>query len=152
MTNKKRVAAASLAISVAALSSIALHEGFRSKAYLDPVGIPTIGYGETKGVKMGDTITQRKALERLKLSANEHGQGMARCIRVPLSQGEYDAYLSFTYNVGVGAFCRSTLNKKLNSGDYQGACKELLRWTKAGGKELPGLVKRRQEEFKQCIG
>lgn len=150
--NKKRVAAASLVVSAVALGSIALHEGFRSQAYLDPVGIPTIGFGETKGVKMGDTITRREALDRLKLSANEHGQGMARCIRVPISQGEYDAYLSFTYNVGVGAFCRSTLTKKLNAGDYQGACKELLRWTKAGGRELPGLVKRRYEEYKQCIG
>lgn len=153
MTNRtKRVAAATLIASSVALGSIALHEGFRGKAYRDPVGIPTIGYGETKGVKMGDTITQREALERLRISAEEHGKGMAACIKVPISQNEYDAYLDFTYNVGVGAFCKSTLNKKLNSGDYDGACRELLKWNKAGGKVLPGLTKRREEEYQLCSG
>lgn len=152
MTNKKRVAAASLVVSTVALLTIANHEGFRSEAYRDPVGIPTIGYGETKGVKMGDKVTQREALEMLRRSANDHGKGMASCIKVPLSQGEYDAYLDFTYNVGVGAFCRSTLNKKLNAGDYEGACRELLKWNKAGGKVLPGLTKRREEEYKLCMG
>lgn len=152
MATKTRVSAAALVISLAGLFSITSHEGFRDKAYRDPVGIPTIGYGETKDVKMGDTITQREALERLKVSANEHGKGMARCIRVPLSQNEYDAFLSFTYNVGVGAFCKSTLVKKLNREDYAGACKELLRWDKAGGKVLPGLTKRRQDEYKLCMG
>lgn len=150
--NKKRVAAATLVASSVALGSIALHEGFRAKAYRDPVGIPTIGYGETKGVKMGDVTTPKKAMEQLRISADEHGQGMARCIKVPVSQNEYDAYLGFTYNVGVGAFCRSTLVKKLNSGDYPGACKELLKWNKAGGRVLPGLTKRREEEYKQCMG
>lgn len=152
MTNRKRIAAASLVASTIALGSIALHEGFRAKAYRDVTGVPTIGYGETKGVRMGDTITQREALDRLRISADEHGKGMAKCIHVPISQGEYDAYVSFTYNVGVGAFCRSTLVKKLNAQDYQGACKELLKWNKAGGKELPGLTKRRQEEYKLCLG
>lgn len=152
MTNrKKRVAAATLVASSVALASIALHEGYREKAYRDPVGIPTIGYGETKGVKMGDTTTPKKAMEQLKISADEHGQGLARCIRVPISQNEYDSYLSFTYNVGVGSFCKSTLVKKLNAGDYEGACSELLKWTKAGGRVLPGLVKRRQEEYKLCM-
>lgn len=150
--NKKRVAVATLAASTIALSTIALHEGFRGKAYRDPVGIPTIGYGETKGVKMGDTITQKEALERLRTSADEHGKGMAACIKVPISQSEYDAYLSFTYNVGVGAFCKSTLNKKLNAGDYEGACTELLKWNRAGGMVLPGLTKRREEEYKLCLG
>lgn len=152
MTNKKRVAVATLVISMAGLFSITSHEGFRGEAYRDPVGIPTIGYGETNGVKLGDRITQREALERLKVSANEHGKGMARCIKVPVSQNEYDAFLSFTYNVGVGAFCRSTLVKRLNQGDYEGACRELLKWDKAGGKVLKGLTRRRENEYKLCIG
>lgn len=151
-SNKKRVAAATLVASSIALASIALHEGYREKAYRDPVGIPTIGYGETKGVKMGDVTNPKEALERLRTSADEHGRGMAACIKVPVSQNEYDAYLGFTYNVGVTAFCKSTLNKKLNSGDYEGACKELLKWDRAGGRVLPGLTKRRQEEYKQCMG
>lgn len=148
---KKRVAAATLVASTIALGTIALHEGYRGTAYRDPVGIPTIGYGETKGVKMGDTTTPKKALEQLRISADEHGQGMARCITVPLSQGEYDAYLSFTYNVGVGSFCRSTLVKKLNAQDYLGACAELLRWNKAGGRVLNGLTKRRKAEYDLCM-
>jgi lysozyme len=69
---------------------------------------------------------------------------------VPISQNEYDAYLDFTYNVGIGNFCHSTLNKKLNAGDYIGACKELLKWDKVNGKALPGLTKRRQEEYEKC--
>lgn len=75
---------------------------------------------------------------------------MAACIKVPVSQNEYDAYLDFTYNVGVGAFCKSTLNKKLNAGDYEGACKELLKWDKADGVVQPGLTKRRKEEYEKC--
>lgn len=152
MSEKARKWAAGLSISTAALLGIAAHEGYVGKAYRDVTGIPTIGYGETKGVKMGDTTTPERAFKRLQESADEHAQRMVRCIRVPITQGEYDAYLDFTYNVGSGAFCTSTLNKKLNAGDYEGACKELLKWTKAGGKELPGLVKRRQAEYKTCIG
>lgn len=149
--NKRRVAAATLVGSSIALATIAFFEGYRENAYRDPVGIPTIGYGETKGVKMGDKTTPKKAMEQLVISADEHGQGMARCIKVPISQNEYDAYLSFTYNVGVGSFCRSTLVKKLNAQDYEGACKELLNWNKAGGRVLPGLVKRRKEEYDLCL-
>lgn len=152
MSDKTRKWAAGLTISAAALLGIAAHEGYRSEAYRDVTGIPTIGYGETKGVKMGDTTTPERAFKRLSESADEHAQRMVRCIRVPITQGEYDAYLDFSYNVGTGAFCSSTLNKKLNAGNYEGACKELLKWTKAGGKELPGLVKRRQAEYKTCIG
>lgn len=149
---KNRQAVAALIISASTLVGIAVHEGYVGKTYLDAVGVPTIGFGETKGVKPGQTTTPERALVQLLKSADEHAKGMAACIKVPLHQYEYDAYLSFTYNVGVGAFCRSTLNKKLNAGDYEGACAELLKWDKAGGKVLPGLTKRRQEEFKTCSG
>lgn len=149
--NKKRTAATALVVSSLAISSIAFFEGFRGTAYRDVTGIPTIGFGETKGVKMGDTISERKALELLRTSAEEHAKGMAACIKVPVSQNEYDAYVSFTYNVGVGAFCRSTLNKKLNAMDYTGACNELLKWNKAGGRVYNGLTKRRLEEHKLCL-
>lgn len=146
-----RVAVVSLVITAATLVGIATHEGYVGTAYRDAVGIPTIGFGETKGVRMGQSTTPERALVQLLASADEHAKGMARCISVPLKQSEYDAYLSFTYNVGVGAFCKSTLNKKLNAGDYDGACKELLKWDKAGGRVLAGLTKRRQQEYKQCM-
>lgn len=151
MTNKRQAVAA-LVISASTLVGIAIHEGYVGKTYLDAVGVPTIGFGETKGVKPGQTTTPERALVQLLKSADEHAKGMISCIKVPLAQNEYDAYLSFTYNVGVGAFCRSTLVKKLNAQDYDGACAELLKWDKAGGKTLPGLTRRRQEEFKICSG
>lgn len=152
MNEKIRRNAAVLTISALTIVSIASHEGFREKAYRDVTGVPTVGYGETKGITMDSTMTRLEALQRLSESADEHATGMVRCIKVPVSQGEFDAFLSFTYNVGVGAFCRSTLNKKLNNKDYDGACKELLKWTQAGGKVYPGLVKRRQQEYNTCIG
>ena len=152
MQQKNRQAAAALAISAAALVGIASHEAFRGTTYKDSGGIPTLGYGETKGVVTGQTTTPERALKTLLNSTNEHAQVMSSCITVPLYQYEFDAYLSFTYNVGTGAFCRSTLVKKLNAGDYTGACKELLKWDKVGNKQLTGLTKRRQAEYFTCIG
>ena len=67
-------------------------------------------------------------------------------------QHEFDAYVSLTYNIGASAFCSSTLTKQLNAGDYAGACREILRWDKFKGQPLPGLTKRRQSEYQQCIG
>lgn len=152
MNEKIRRNAAILSISTLTLVGIASHEGFRERAYRDVTGVPTIGYGETKGVTMDSTTTRLEALMRLEISAGEHAKEMVKCIKVPISQGEYNAYVSFTYNVGAGAFCRSTLVKKLNNLDYDGACSELLKWTQAGGKVYPGLVKRRQDEYQTCIG
>lgn len=151
-TNKVRVAVTSLVASASIVATIGVNEGFRSKAYQDVVGVWTIGYGETKNVKPGDVITKERALVQLRESVDKHAQGMAKCIKVPLYQHEYDAYASFTYNVGVGAFCRSGVARKLNQGNYEGACKELLKWDYAGGKKYPGLTRRRNEEMKLCLG
>lgn len=152
LNTKQRVAVASLTVSAATLVGIAIQEGYVGQTYKDSVGVPTIGFGETKGVVEGQKTDPIRALIQLEKSANEHAKGMAECIHVPLYQYEYDAYLDFTYNVGVNNFCNSSLNKKLNSGDYIGACAELLRWNRAGGKVLPGLTKRRQNEYLQCTG
>lgn len=150
--SKVRVAAAGLAISGAALVGIAMHEGYVPHAYKDPVGIWTIGFGETAGVKPGQTTTPIRAMVQLLDSANAIAKGMVACIHVPIAQHEFDAYLSFSYNVGAGAFCRSTLAKKLNEGKYEEACAELKKWVYAGGKVLPGLVNRREQEYKKCMG
>lgn len=149
---KNRTAVAALVISASTLVGIAVNEGYVGQTYKDAVGVTTIGFGETKGVKAGQKTTPERALVQLLVSADQHAKGMISCIKVPLAQNEFDAYLSFTYNVGVGAFCRSTLNKLLNEGQYDAACSELLKWDKAGGRVLPGLTKRRQEEFKTCRG
>ncbi len=149
---KSRIAAYSIAISAACLVGIATHEGYRSEAYKDAVGVPTIGFGETAGVKMGDKTTPERALVQLLESTEKHADAIRQCIKVPLYQHEFDAYISLAYNIGTGAFCRSTLVKKLNAKDYAGTCEEIRRWNKAGGKVLPGLVKRREAEYRMCIG
>jgi lysozyme len=148
-----RVQIASLTLSAATLVGIAVHEGYRSDAYTPvPGDVPTIGFGTTENVKLGDKISVERALVRLLDDASEFEQAVKKCAPVPMYQYEFDAYVSLSYNIGSGAFCSSTLAKKLNSGDYIGACEQILRWDKFKGKSLPGLTKRRQQEYKQCLG
>lgn len=148
-----RILAASLSLSGAALIGIALHEGYRGEAY-EPVkgDVPTIGFGTTEGVRMGDKITPERALVRLLQDANKFEHAVRDCSPVPMYQHEFDAYVSLTYNIGAGAYCKSTLVRKLKAGDYAGACREILRWNRFRGRELPGLTKRRHEEYKKCLG
>lgn len=135
-----------------AVDIIKRFEGFRRKAYLDSVGVPTIGYGFTKDVSLGQTITKEDAVERLEDEIVHHTQDIKQHVKVPLHQYEYDALASFIFNVGKGAFNRSTLLKKLNVEDYKGAADEILRWDKAGGKSLKGLTRRRKEEREMFLG
>ncbi len=141
-----------LVVSATALVGIANREAFMPVAYRDSVGVPTLGYGTTEGVKMGDKTTPERALVRLLKDAEKFGAALQQCIKVPLFQYEFDAFLSLAYNIGASAFCNSTLVKLLNQGDYQGACQQILRWDKAGGKTLAGLTTRRQAEYQQCLG
>ena len=148
-----RPAATSLYLSAAVLVGIALEEGFTSKAVIPvPGDVPTIGFGTTEGVKRGDTITPERALMRLLQDADKFSEGVKRCASVPLFQYEFDAYVSLSYNIGTGAFCNSTLVKKLKTYDYEGACKEILKWDKFQGQSLKGLTHRRQREYKLCMG
>jgi len=147
-----RTLIASLALSAAAIVGIANLEAFRPVAYKDSVGVATVGYGTTGGVKLGDKITPDRALIRLLKDAEAFGSAIQRCVTVPLYQHEFDAYVSLAYNIGGSAFCNSTLVKLLNQGDYAGACLQILRWDKAGGQVLPGLTTRRQLEQQQCRG
>lgn len=148
-----RTVIAALSLSAAGLVGIAQWESYTDTAVIPVKGdVPTIGFGATNGVKMGDRTTPTRALVRLLSDANSHSEGIKRCITVPLYQHEFDAASSFAYNVGVSAFCKSTLAKKWNSGDYAGGCNELTKWVYFKGKRLPGLVKRREEERKLCLG
>ncbi len=148
-----RTTVAALSISGAALVAMLAHEGFRSKAYIPvPGDVPTIGFGTTDGVKMGDSISPTQALSRALNDVNKFEGALKECVRVPLSQNEYDAYVALSYNIGSRAFCGSTLVKKLNAGDYVGACEQILIWDKFRGRPLPGLTKRRQDEYQKCIG
>ena len=152
MDNKIRIGIGALAVSATALVSIALNEGYRGEAYKDAVGVPTVGYGETKGVTMKSRTTPDRALVQLLSSANSHADDIRQCIKVPLYQHEFDAYVSLAYNIGAKNFCGSTLVKKLNAGDYTGACEQIRRWDRAGGKVLAGLTKRREKEYRMCMG
>lgn len=124
----------------------------RIEAYADPVGIWTIGYGSIRhpeaqrAVQRGDVITQAQAEKWLDLEIKEKARGVAPLCSVPLTQSMFDALVSFAYNLGVGAFEESTLRRKLNQRDYEGAAKEFDRWVKAGGSVLQGLVNRRNDE------
>ena len=149
----KRVSIATLALSASALVGIAVHEGYREAAYRPvPGDVPTIGFGTTAGVQMGDRIKPVQALVR-KLADVQRFEGALRtCVTVPLHQHEYDAFLSLAYNIGSGAFCGSTLVRLLNQGDYRGACDQILRWDRFQGQPLRGLTLRRQAEHRQCLG
>ena len=132
---------------------MAMHEGFRDKAYLPtPDDTLTIGFGSTKGVKAGDTITPERALVRLLEDAGTFEQAVKRCAPVPMHPHEFAAFVSLTYNIGQGAFCKSTVAKRLNAGDYTGACEAILMWDKQAGKTLRGLTIRRKAERNQCMG
>lgn len=141
------------AVAMAAVSLVGAFEGLRTYAYRDPVGIPTICFGETRGVKMGDKATVDECKGMLADGLSDFAVGMEKCIKDPsgVPDTSYIAFLSFTYNVGTGAFCRSTLAKKLNAGDLDGACRELKKWDKAAGIRLPGLTKRRIAEMELCL-
>jgi lysozyme len=146
-----------IVISSALLTGIATHEGFRKNAY-EPVkgDVPTVGYGTTtypdgRKVQLGDVVTKKQAEEYLRHDVYRFKGALEKCIKVPLSDLEAEAYMSLAYNIGDGAFCKSTLVKKLNAYDYKGACDEILKWDKFQGKPLRGLTIRRQQEHKQCL-
>jgi lysozyme len=148
-----RVTVGALVLSASTLVGIAVSEAYRPVAYLPtPNDVPTIGFGETKGVKLGDKTTPERALVTLLQSAEQHADGVRSCVTAPLFQYEFEAYVDLAYNIGVGAFCGSTLVKKLNALDYEGACREILRWDRQAGRVLRGLTIRRQAGFKKCMG
>ena len=140
-------------VSEKCLALIREFEGFRSKPYLCPAGVPTIGYGSTR-YEDGTPVTLKdgpidqaraNAIMRTTL-AREYEPAVQRYVKVPLTQGQYDALVDFAYNAGAKNLLQSTLLKKLNSKNYAGASKEFEKWVYGGGKVLPGLVRRRKAE------
>jgi lysozyme len=158
-----RVAIAALAITGVGLVGIFNRENFRSQAYPDPVHgtkVPTIGFGSTEGVKMGDTITPLKAINRSLREVQVTEGAIKRCApTVNLYQYEYDAYLELAHNIGSAAFCRSKIVKKLQAEDYPAACNHILDWKYAGkvdcskpNKVCAGLWADRLRIHKACLG
>ena len=122
-------------------------EGVVLKVYKDAVGLPTIGYGHL--IKKGEvftTLTQQQAEELLAKDLKQFEEGISTSVKVALTQNQFDALVSFAFNLGMGNVNSSTLLRKLNAGDIQGAANEFVRWNKAGGKTLAGLTRRRLAE------
>lgn len=135
-------------ISEQGLKLIRSFEGFSAIAYTCPAGYPTIGYGHV--VKSGETFAgamdESAALALLRADVADAEAAIGRLVMVPLTQFQFDALASFIYNVGAGAFQRSTLKRKVNREEHEDAALEFGRWIWAGGRKLPGLVKRRAAE------
>ena len=125
-------------------------EGLKLSSYQCPAKIWTIGYGTTrikgKAVAAGQRCTKEQAEEYLRDDLQVFAQAVKQLVKVPLNDNQFSALLSFTYNLGVGAFEKSTLLRRLNEGNYTAARNEFFKWVNAGGKQLPGLVKRRAAE------
>ncbi len=128
------------------VSLIKSFEGLRLLAYRDSVGVWTIGYGATRGVKAGMSITKEQAERMLLNDVTRFEPEIDRLVKVPLNRNQWDALMSFTYNLGAANLESSTLRRLLNAGDYAGAAEQFPRWNKAGGQVLPGLVRRRAAE------
>lgn len=151
----KRATAGLTAVAVAAAAFIGPWEGLRTTAYPDALArnIPTVCYGETRGVKLGDVYTKAECDAMLAKAVQEFHDGLKRCIpKLPtMPEGVQVAFTSWAYNVGVGAACGSTLARKANAGDLTGACNELPRWSRAGGRVVKGLQNRRGAERALCL-
>ncbi|MBK0015169.1 MULTISPECIES: lysozyme [Kosakonia] len=138
-------------ISDKGISLIKQFEGLRLTAYQDSVGVWTIGYGWTqpvdgKPIRAGMTIKEETAERLLRTGLVGYESDVSKLVKVKLTQGQFDALVSFAYNLGARALSTSTLLQKLNAGDNASAADEFPRWNKAGGKALPGLTRRREAE------
>lgn len=158
MASNSRIAIGALALSAAGLIGMWQQEGWTERAVIPvPGDVPTLGPGLTKRedgtpVQMGDTIKPLDGARRSLAHIQKDEAGLKRCVTAPLHQYEYDAAVSLAYNIGIKAFCSSTVAKRFNAGDYRGACDAFLMWNKFQGKELRGLTVRRQRERATCLG
>jgi lysozyme len=152
-----RLRKAGIGLTVAGSLAVGLiggFEGMRTRAYIPiPGDVPTVCFGATRGVKMGDTHTPAECKAMLGTALVEFETNMRRCLVAPdrIPDKPYVAFLSVSYNIGSRAFCGSTIARKANVGDIRGACDALLAWNKAGGRVVQGLVNRRAAERKLCL-
>ncbi len=145
--------ASALGASVLALAAgiIAPWEGRELRAYQDIVGVWTICYGETRGVRPGDTATPAECEAQLAKAVGEYERAIRPCLPTTLPDPTRAAFVSAAYNIGTGAFCGSSMSRRAKAGDLRGACEALLMWNKAGGRVVKGLVNRRAAERALCL-
>ena len=143
-----------LAAVILALPLVVFFEGLIPTTYVDPVGIPTVCYGETdKTITMQARFTRDECLVMLGASMQRHAAAISPCIKVPIKDHEAAAILSWAYNIGAGAACSSTLVAMVNAGHPASEwCQQMNRWVFAGGQKLKGLVRRREAEVALCLG
>lgn len=157
-----RIAVAALSLSAAAFVGLVVSEGYTDIAVIPTKGdVPTVGFGTTTNVKMGDRTTPVRALQRAVSELDTvYEAAVKRCAPVPMHQAEYDVYVDMAYNIGPSAFCSSTMARKLREGDYTGACDQILVWKRAAGydcstpgnKRCWGLWDRRLGLHTKCVG
>lgn len=140
--------AAGMAMTVALIGG---WEGLSLTAYPDIVGVWTICYGETDGVRKGDKATKAECDSMLAKQIAAYEARLDKCLTATVPMKTKAAFVSWSYNVGTGAACSSTLVKKANAGDLRGACNELPKWNRAGGKVVRGLTNRREAERQLCL-
>lgn len=152
-TNRKAIGlvAGSAALLSLAVATVSQFEGRELRAYQDIVGVWTICYGETRGVASGDVATPAQCDSMLAKGIREYEAGLDKCLTVPVPGKTKVALVSWTYNVGVAAACKSTLVRIANTGNLRLACDQLLNWVRAGGRVVQGLVNRRQAERELCL-
>ena len=160
-----RIAISALAFSAASLIGLAMSEGYTDRAVIPTNGdVPTVGFGTTtrpdgSPVQMGDRTDPVQALQRKARDIEKFEGALKTCVRVPLYQAEYDGYVDLAYNIGSGAFCGSTIVKRLNAQDYAGACDAILMWRRVGGQDCSqpgnricwGLWERRLAAHAKCM-
>jgi lysozyme len=153
MSRLKKAGLGLTAAGALAVAFVGGWEGMRLKAYRDIVGVPTVCFGETRGVKMGDQYTAEQCRAMLGDGLAEFEAGIRRCLVAPdkIPDKPYVAFVSLSYNIGQKAFCGSTVARRANSGDLRGACEAITAWNKAGGRVVQGLVNRRAAERKMCL-
>lgn len=152
MTMKAKAGAGGAAAAIAlAVAFIAPWEGVELRAYRDIVGIPTICYGETRGVSMGDSATLAECQTMLAVAVADFEKGIRPCLPPSLPDSTRAAFVSAAYNIGQRAFCGSSMSRLAKAGDLRGACEALMKWNKAGGKVVRGLTNRRAAERKLCL-
>ena len=143
---KKAVGWAAIAVAV-----VAAAEGLVTTTYPDVGGVPTYCYGETKDAEWGREYTKEQCDEKLSARLVEFNEGVNSCVTADLPDTRRAALVSLAYNIGVPAFCRSTVVRRLNDGDVQGGCDAMLMWNKVNGVVWRGLTNRREKERALCL-
>lgn len=151
MSKLRKVGGGLTVAGVLAVGVVGQYEGLRTHAYRDSIGVPTICYGETKGVHLGQVHTKAECEAMFGTRLDEFANHIESCAHGALPVKTEVAFVSLGYNIGAAGFCRSSVARRWNAGDHAGACNAMLAYNRAGGRELSGLTRRRASERTLCL-